>query len=173
MLSFLSIIALIIIVGLAFFVTVTIHELGHAVPALLWTRDEVSIFIGSFGNPYESFHTKIGRIDFYCTYNPLLWYKGCCLCSDDYLSINQRIWLVAAGPIASILETVLTWLLIANLQQADFLRIVFGSLFVISLGATAYSVLPNPVPRYTPSGHAVYSDTYEIFRLVRRKNRGY
>jgi hypothetical protein len=102
-----------------------------------------------------------------------LWYKGCCLCSDDYLSINQRIWFVAAGPIASILETVLTWLLISNLQQADFLRIVFGSIFVISLGATTYNLFPNPVARYTPSGYPIYSDTYEIFRLLRIKQRRY
>jgi hypothetical protein len=173
MLGFLSIIALILLLGLAFFVTVTIHELGHAIPALLMTRDEVTIFIGSFGNPYDSFHVRIGRINFYCKYNPLLWYKGCCLCSDDYLSITQRIWFVAAGPITSILETVLTWLLISNLQHEDFLRIVFGSIFVISPGATTYSLLPNPVPRYTPSGYTIYSDTYEIFRLLRMRHRRY
>jgi len=173
MFGFLSIIALILLLGVAFFVTITVHELGHAIPALLMTRDEVTIFIGSFGDPYDSFHLKIGRIDFYCKYNLLLWYKGCCLCSDDYLSINQRIGFVAGGPIASILETILTWLLISNLQQEDFLRILFGSIFVISLGATTYSVIPNPVPRYTPSGYAVYSDTYEIFRLLRMKHRRY
>ena len=173
MLGFLSILGLILLLGLAFFVTVTLHELGHAIPALLITRDEVTIFIGSFGDPYDSYHQTIGRINFYCKYNPLLWYKGCCLCSDDYLSINQRIWFVAGGPIASILETLLCWLLVSNLQQADFLRILFGSIFVISLGATTYSLLPNPNPRYTPSGYAVYSDTFEIFRLLRMKKRGY
>ena len=169
----LSIIALALLLGLAFFVTVTVHELGHAIPALLMTRGEVTIFIGSFGNPYQSFNVKIGRINFYCKYNPLLWYKGCCLCSDNYLSINQQIWYVAAGPIASILETILTWFLISNLQQEDFLRIVFGSIFVISLGATGYVLVPNPVPRYTASGYPIYSDTYQIFRLLRLKQRRY
>jgi len=96
MFEFLSIIALALLLGLAFFVTVTLHELGHAIPALLMTRDEVTIYIGSF-----------------------------------------------------------------------------GSIFVISLGATAYSLFPNPAPRYTSSGYTVYSDTYQIFRLIRMKHGRY
>jgi hypothetical protein len=35
MFEFLSILALALLLGLAFFVTVTLHELGHAIPALL------------------------------------------------------------------------------------------------------------------------------------------
>jgi len=173
MFGLLSIIALVILIVLGLLVTVTIHELGHAVPALLWTREKVVIYIGSFGSRHECFKVKAGRVKFYCKYNPLLWYKGCCLCADDYLSINQHIWFVAAGPIASILETILTWLLINQLQQQDFLRIVVGSIFVVSLGATVYSIIPNPVPKFTPSGYPIYSDSYEIFRLLRRKQRGY
>jgi hypothetical protein len=173
MIEFLSIVGLAFLLGLAYFVTVTLHELGHAIPALLMTRDEVTIFVGSFGSPYNSFHVTIGRLDIYCKYNPLLWYKGCCLSSVDYLSIGQRIWFVAGGPIASILETIITWLLISNLQGEGFLRILCGSIFVISIGATAYSLFPNPVPRYTPSGYAVYSDPYQIFRLIRMKSRRY
>ena len=173
MLAFLSLVALAILIGLGLFITVTFHELGHAFAALLLTDDEVTVHVGSFGNPYNSFNVKIGRIDFYCTKNPLLWYKGCCLCSDDYMSLNERIWLVAAGPIASVLETVLTWYLIGSLQDNDFLRILFGSILVMSLGATAYSLIPNPSPRYTSSGYAIYSDSYEIIRLLRIKRRGY
>jgi hypothetical protein len=173
MFGLLSFIAFAFLIALAFFVTVTLHELGHAVPALLMTRDEVTIYIGSFGSPYKSFHITIGRLDFYCKYNPLLWYKGCCVCSDDYLSINKRIWFVAGGPIASILGTITTWLLVSNLQEEGFFRIVFGSIFVISLLITVYNLIPNPVPRYTPSGYIVYSDMYQIFRLFRMKNRGY
>lgn len=173
MFEILSIIALVLLLALAFFVTVILHELGHAIPALMMTRDDVTIYVGSFGSPYDCFRFTIGKIDVYCKYNPLLWYKGCCVHSGDYLSIDQRIGIVAGGPIASILETIITWLLISNLQHDDFFRVVFGGIFVISLGATAYSLIPNPIPRYTPSGYAVYSDPYEIFRLVRMKRGRY
>ena len=60
-----------------------------------------------------------------------------------------------------------------ELGHEGFFRIVFGSIFVISLGATAYSLFPNPAPRYTPSGYTVYSDTYQIFRLIRMKHGRY
>jgi len=173
MFGLLSVIALALLLGLAFFVTVTLHELGHAVLALLMTRDEVTIYIGSFGSPYNSFRVTIGRLNFYCKINPLLWYKGCCLCSTNYLSINRHIWYVAGGPIASVLATIGTWLLVSNLQEQAFLRIVFGSIFVISLLVTIYNLIPNPVPRYTPSGFAIYSDTYQILKLLRMKNRRY
>ena len=169
MLGILSIIALLILLGLALFVTILLHELGHAIPALMWTHDEVAIYIGSMGSPYECFRFRMGRIDVYVKYNPLLWYRGCCLHIDDYLSLNQRICLVAGGPIASILLTFVTWMLVSHLQSEGFLRILFGSIFFISIGATVYSVFPNPVPRYTSSGYPVYSDSYQIFRLLRMK----
>lgn len=55
MFEFLSIMALALLLGLAFFVTVTLHELGCAIPALLWTRDEVTIYIGSIDSPTNHF----------------------------------------------------------------------------------------------------------------------
>jgi hypothetical protein len=173
MFELLSIVALVFLIGLGLFVTVTLHELGHAIPALLMTRDEVTIYIGSIGDPYRCFHFRAGRLEFYCKYNPLFWYRGCCLCFDEYLSIDQRIWFVAGGPIASVLETIGTWLLISNLQEEGFLRVIVGAVFVMSIGATAYSLFPNPAPRYTASGYAVYSDTYQIFRLIRMKKNRY
>jgi hypothetical protein len=66
------------------------------------TSDEVTIYVGSIVNPNYSFHLTFGRLEFHCKYNPLLWYKDCCLYSEDYLSIDKRIWVVAGGPIASI-----------------------------------------------------------------------
>lgn len=173
MFGLLSIILLALLLALAFFVTVTLHELGHAIPALLMTRDEVTIYIGSFGSAYNAVHFTIGRLECYCKYNPLLWYKGCCVCSDEYLSIDQQIWFTAGGPIASITGTAATWLLISNLQQEDFLRVVFGGIFMISLITTLYNLFPNPSPRYTASGYRIYSDTYQIFRLFRMKQGRY
>ena len=35
-----------------------IHEFGHAVPALLFTEGEVKVFIGSYGDPNDSFAKK-------------------------------------------------------------------------------------------------------------------
>jgi hypothetical protein len=168
---FTGILPLILLLFVVFFITVTLHELGHAVPALIMTRDEITIYIGSLGDTYKSFHFSFGRLTFFCKYNPFLWYRGCCVVPAGELSIDQELWFVAGGPIASILGTLASWLLVSVAQQIDFLRVVSGGVFVISLLVSLYILFPNPMARYTPSGYPVYSDTYQIYRLLKVKFR--
>jgi hypothetical protein len=135
------------------------------------TRQNVTIYVGSYGSPYKSFHITFGRLTFYCKYNPLLWYKGCCVAVDYDLSINQHILFIAGGPIASLLGTLGSWLLLSMMEQQGFLRVVCGSVFVVSLLITVSIIFPSTRVRYTPSGYPVYNDTYQIFRLLRMKYR--
>jgi len=90
----------------------------------------------------------------------------------DYdLSIDQRIPFVAGGPIASLLGTLGSWCLLSVTEQIGFLRIVSGSVFVISLIITLSTILPIYRIRYTTAGQPVYKDSYQIFRLIRMKYR--
>jgi len=167
-----TVIPLILLLSVSFFITVLLHELGHAIPALRMTRDDVNIYIGSLGDPDKCFHFFIGRIAVYCKYNPLLWYKGCCFAADAYyLSLNQRLLFIAGGPIASLIGTVLTWLLLSLVENQDFLRILAGGVFVLCLLVTLATLIPLVRVRYTASGQPVYNDGYEIFRLLRAKFR--
>ncbi|HVU55715.1 MAG TPA: hypothetical protein VHD83_11715 [Puia sp.] len=166
-----TIIPLALLLGASFFITVALHELGHAIPALFITRGEVTIYIGSLGDPYKCFHFSFGRLVFYCKYNPLLWYKGCCFATDYYLSIDQRLLFTAGGPIASLIGTILTWWLLSITENQDFLRVLTGGIFVLSLLVTLGTLIPLVRVRYTASGHPVYNDGYQIFRLFREKLR--
>ena len=84
-----TVIPLILLFGVSFFVTVLLHD--------------------------KCFHFFIGRIAVYCKYNPLLWYKGCCFAADAYyLSLDQRLLFIAGGPVASLVRTILTWLLLSK-----------------------------------------------------------
>jgi predicted nucleotidyltransferase component of viral defense system len=49
----------------------------------------------------------------------LLWYKGCCLCSDDYLSIDQAMGPPATNPMRSLRE-IMQELALAGLCRAGF-----------------------------------------------------
>jgi len=158
-----------ILVFVGFFVTVAGHELGHAIPALFAMRGGVTIYIGSFGSGDRCFRFSLGRVEFFCKYNPLLWYRGCCMVDAYSLSLNEQIFYTAGGPIASLLITFLTWSLITVTQHVDVLRIVFGFVFVISLMSTFSSLLPIWKVRYTPSGRPVYHDAYQLIRLIRLK----
>jgi len=168
---FTTVIPLALLIALTFFIAVAIHELGHAIPALLMTRQEVTIYIGSIGSPYKSFHVSFGRLTLFCKYNPLLWYKGCCLASDYDLSIDQKIVFVAGGPVASLLGTLGSWLLLSAMEQVGVLRVISGSVFVISLLITLSTIIPNSRVRYTSGGHPVYNDANYIYRLIRMKYR--
>ena len=166
---FTGLLPLVLLYALAFFVNITVHELGHAIPVLLFTNDETEIYIGSLGDPYDSWHATFGRIVLHCKKNPFTWYKGCCMYSDYGLPLNQRILITAGGPIASFILTFASWLLLSAFQDAGFLRVVTGGIFVISLLVTCSILIPFYKVRYTSSGIPVYNDLYKIIRLIQRK----
>jgi len=58
--------------------TTFIHEMGHAIPSLLYTKGIVTIYVGSYGDPDKSIHFTVGRLKVYFKYNPLLWDSGLC-----------------------------------------------------------------------------------------------
>jgi len=152
---FTSIIPLAILVAFAFFITFLLHELGHAIPTLLLTREDVVIYIGSLGNPYKCFKVSISQLTIYCKYNPLLWYKGCCVSFDHDLTIDQRLLLVAGGPIASLAGTLASWLLLSSVDEGGILRIISGSIFTISFIITVSILFPVFSIRYT-AGDILY-----------------
>ena len=50
---------------LVFFIrifTTLIHELGHAIPSLIFTTQEVAIHVGSYGDDKNSFEIDLGRL---------------------------------------------------------------------------------------------------------------
>jgi len=171
MLDALTVLPLLLLIVITLFITVFLHELGHAIPALLVTEryQDVTIYIGSIGDANKSFHFTIGRLIVYCKYNPLLWYRGCCVFSDYNLSIDQKLLCTAGGPLVSILCTIGGWYLLMAVQQEGFLRVLVGGIFTVSLLIAVAFLIPDPRPRYTPSGLTVYTDSYQVFRLLKMK----
>ena len=43
-------------------ITTFLHEMGHAIPALLFSEEEVTVFVGSYGDKAASYGTKLGRL---------------------------------------------------------------------------------------------------------------
>lgn len=61
--------------------TILFHELGHTLPALMMTRQPVTVYIGSYGDTKHSVHFRIGQLDILLKYNPLAWRSGLCILS--------------------------------------------------------------------------------------------
>ena len=45
--------------------TTFFHEMGHAVPALLFTREKVEVFVGSYGDLHNALQLQLGRLKLY------------------------------------------------------------------------------------------------------------
>jgi len=82
--------------------TTFIHEMGHAIPSLLYTKGIVTIYVGSYGDPDKSIHFTVGRLKVYFKYNPLLWDSGLCVPGQGDISITKNMVIILMGPLTSL-----------------------------------------------------------------------
>ena len=45
--------------------TTFFHEMGHAIPALIFTKKSVTVYIGSYGDISKTTQFKLGRLTIY------------------------------------------------------------------------------------------------------------
>lgn len=126
---------------IGFSLTTLLHELGHGLPALFYSRQPVSLLIGSHRETSGSFPVRLGRLTIWFTRNPLRWpLKGRCL--HHPVSSRQIGIIVLSGPLLPLLVTSAT-LAFALMQEW-----VGGSIVALSLLtlAAALSAIVNLVP---------------------------
>ena len=131
---FIIYISVIIIILLVRPVTVFIHELGHAIPFLLFTNSPVHIFIGFESNADTSNGISIGRLKIHVSSNPLKWMYGYCTTNGRFKNITQDIITTISGPLLSFVFSLT--LFIYLLQPT-----VHGILKVLALGLLVSSII--------------------------------
>src|ERR1700733_4247692 len=80
------------------FITILIHELGHAIPALLFTQKPVTIYAGTFGDD-TSQKFKFGRLTIFV--RPKLSYlknRGLTIYDTD-IHLNKQLVVLITAPI--------------------------------------------------------------------------
>ena len=70
---------------LARLLTVLLHELGHAIPAILLTQQQVTVYIGSYGDPKNTLKLNLGMMEIFFRYNFFAWRIGMCVSSAQQL----------------------------------------------------------------------------------------
>lgn len=121
--------------------TTLFHELGHAIPALLFTRGEVIVYIGTYGDVSNSYHIKLNRLAIYFRLNFLDWKIG--MCTHDGTDNNwKNLIILFGGPIASLLIAVplMIWVINGELSEVQM-----GAILVFSLAAVIDFVV-NLIP---------------------------
>jgi tetratricopeptide (TPR) repeat protein len=147
--------------------TTFLHELGHAIPALLFTKQEVKIFIGSYGNTRKGFNLKAGRLLLWVNYNPLRWYKGMCKFEANETSINQRIIILLMGPVITFIIGLFATILVFSDNDIHGAMRFMALGLLISSGVELYvNLIPNFNQVRLDNGLFVSNDGGQIAILI-------
>lgn len=146
--------------------TILFHELGHAIPAMLLTRQPVTIYVGSYGDKKHSVHFRIGLLDIWLKYNPLSWRSGLCMPSAKEIPINKKIIYTLTGPLASFCIAIIACYIAFAFDLHGFLKLVF----IIFMGSAIVDLLINLNPISTAiklhDGSLAYNDGYQLKQLL-------
>ncbi len=164
---FLYLIIPVILVVLAFFFSVLLHELGHAVPMLLMTSGKVEVYVGSFGNPARSFKWRVGRLDLFFKYNPFSWRKGLCKPPPEILSAKQRILYTATGPATTLLLAITCWYLLTAFRFHLALEFWVICMLFACVSFTLSSLIPRDNAVTVSNGRKVGNDAAQIRQLLK------
>ncbi|HVU95591.1 MAG TPA: hypothetical protein VHE34_10220 [Puia sp.] len=162
--------AIILALGIGgFFLNVFLHELGHAIPMLFWSKKKVAIYIGSFGDPNRSFRLPAGRLNVYLKYNPFLWFKGMCR-PEERMSVNKMIFYIAMGPVVSLLITGICLLILKTMGPDSRETVVLVTIMVIGGLCVLSSAIPRNKLHGTYSGNGMKNDAAQIVHLWKMRN---
>ena len=150
-------------------ITTFFHEMGHALPALLFTKNEkVNVLVGSYGNIENSLGLQLGRLALYLKFNIFNWRIGLCSHGPIKGFIPQLI-VILGGPLASLTIALAAFYFIKS-NELSQPWIIFISFFLIS---AIIDFLVNIDPSHKPiklwDNSVTYSDGYQLMRTFKRR----
>lgn len=147
-------------------VTTTIHELGHAVPSLLFTKEEVVMHVGSYGVEKGSRLLKMGRLKAFFRFNILHSNIGLCQHGRP-ASYYQQLLIILGGPVFSLLLGGSLLLAVLAFQFSDW---VIGLLMIFILSAVwdfVVNMFPVSNPIQLQNGGFTYNDGRQLLETWR------
>lgn len=161
----LTVLLWIVLVLLSRSITTFFHEMGHAIPALLFTDGPVTVYVGSYGDISKSVKLNFGRLTLYLKFNVADWNIGlCCHKSSGYL-IPELITILG-GPLMSIIISAFLILYMVKNGVSDATASVLGVFIFSAIWDFIVNIFPNKSPLYLHDGSFIYSDGYQLKRLL-------
>ncbi|MBR9921551.1 MAG: hypothetical protein GYB31_12000 [Bacteroidetes bacterium] len=142
-------------------ITPLIHELGHAIPALLFSKEEVEVFVGSYAHPGTHFGFKLGRLHLFFRFKIQHLYAGLCR-HAEVQGYPQSLWIVLGGPLASLLFAVLMAVWIVHYPLGDYGMLVLAVLLISSIWDFLVNIIPSSQPIQMGNGGYVFNDGYRL-----------
>ena len=148
------------------FFTVLFHELGHAIPAMLFSREKVTIYLGSYGDLGKSWHLSLHRkLTIYFKINLLKWRGGMVVPGSDKLSVTQNLIISLAGPLFSLVIAIVGLGVIFSFDLNGFLKLLF-IIFSFSALFDLRNIYPIEDPLLLSDGTYTYNDGYQIRQML-------
>jgi hypothetical protein len=139
-----------------------VHELGHAVMALLLTGQDVTVQVDQRGWKRWA---RFGRLNIVLHVGPsTLWSVSRC---DRWVEVPRlrKLWICMGGPVASLLLTLLVrWLALSARAVAPLFDVCTG----VSLILLILTSFPWRYPRWMGALKGMPSDGLQVWRLARR-----
>ncbi|WNJ19099.1 tetratricopeptide repeat protein [Pontibacter sp. G13] len=146
-----------------------LHELGHAIPILLFTKGQVSLYLGTYGEEEDLASMKFGRIQVIMPPRFQYFSQGLCVPEGiGDLPLTLEMIHVLAGPIFPFLISILLALVSFSYESDPFLK-WFSILIVFHAARTMIQNLtPHRAPVLLSEGRFVFNDGEQIRRLISR-----
>jgi hypothetical protein len=147
--------------------TILFHELGHAIPAMAFSKKGAVIFIGSYGDKKQSVKITLGSLNIWFRYNPIKWHGGLCIPKEENFTLNEQFIYVLCGALFSLF-------IAAILFFFSFVYNLHGSIKLIcvfAFGSTILDLFSNLIPRKIngAAGNFMYSDGFYLLNIRKQK----
>ena len=148
-------------------VSVLLHEIGHAVGLVLFSKEKARVYLGPF-NASNKENLRIGRMHFH-----LRWaYFGYCAWGtrNTIFSSFQRVMMIGGGPAMSLLLAVAAFFISAELTHLgtkNFINAIMSCNIILFIVTSIPIVYPKWMGPY--AGHP--SDGYQILKVFNTRNK--
>jgi len=144
-----------------------IHELGHAIPALIFTKGEVSVNIGNYNLIKK---VKLNRLVI-----NIYGYRSILDVSYAYVNWTlldskfKSIIIIVGGPIASLCTSIVLYLTLDTIQLSYLMIKIFNGTLLFSIGQFIVTALPM---KYSDNSQykGFTSDGYKVAQWLKLKN---
>jgi hypothetical protein len=146
-------------------VVIVLHELGHVIAARLFARQQVAIYLGSYGNQESSANITVRWLTIWFTSNPFLWQRGLCVPSVPITKVNHRISYLLAAPILPVAIAAIVADAAFVFHFGEYARFISFVFFGVAILDMIVNLIPygNPIAHH--NGEGVFTDGY-LLRLA-------
>jgi Tfp pilus assembly protein PilF len=147
--------------------TILFHELGHAIPAILLTKEGATVYVGSYGDKKQSFKITIGGLEIWFRYNLIKWRGGLCIPKAEEISLTKRAIYTLCGPLFSLFIAACIFYLTLSHDLHGLVKLICA----FALGSTILDLFTNLIPHKikVADGSTLFSDGYLLFNLQKLK----